>query len=112
MLIPNEDIITSRVTNWTYTNTRARVDIPLTTTYGSDPDLILKLLVESAKQHPGYVTDPPPAAYLLEFSPIGMQFLLIFWIPDIKVGMNTAKSDVMLHITRAFKANNITFATS
>jgi small-conductance mechanosensitive channel len=112
MLIPNEDLITSRVTNWTYTNSRARVDINITVKFGADPDRVLALLVKAAKELPNYVTDPEPAAYLLEFAPIGMQFLLTFWIPDVKTGMNAARSDVMMRITRDFKAENIEFAHS
>ena len=112
MLIPNEDLITSRVTNWTYTNTRARIDITLTTEYGANADLVLGLLVQAAKEHPGYITDPAPTAFLSEFNDHGMQFLLTFWIPDIKTGMSAARSDVMLRITHAFAANNILFAKS
>lgn len=112
MLIPNEDLITSRVTNWTYTNTRARVDITLTTEHATDPELVISLLLQTAKEHPSYVTDPSPAAYLTEINPTGMVFLLIFWIPDIKAGMNPAKSDVLSRIAAKFKANNIVFATT
>jgi small-conductance mechanosensitive channel len=110
MLIPNEDLITSRVTNWTYTNTRARIDITLTTVFSADPDLVLKLLVQAANEYPGHITDPAPTAMMSEFTDHGMQFLLTFWIPDIKQGMSIAKSDVMLRIARAFKASGIEFA--
>ncbi len=110
MLIPNEDLITSRVTNWTYTNTRARVDIPLTVQYGTNADLVLSLLLQAAKEHPEHITDPPPSAFLTEFNEHGMHFLLTFWIPDIKEGMNGARSEVMLRITRAFAAQNVVFA--
>lgn len=110
MLIPNEELIISKVTNWTYTNTRARIDITMTLEHGTDPALVINLLVEAAKQYPDHVTDPTPTAYLTEFTDRGMQFLLIFWIPDIKAGMNPARSDVMQRITAAFKTNNIAFA--
>jgi small-conductance mechanosensitive channel len=110
MLIPNEDLIVGKVTNWTYTNTRARIDISLTVTYESDVDLVQKLLLKAAKGYTYCLSDPSPACHLREFNDKGLQFMLIFWIADIKAGMAAAKSDVMFSIVRAFREHNIIFA--
>lgn len=110
ILIPNEELIIGRVTNWTYTNTRARIDISLTITFGSDVDLARKLLIEAAKGHRLCISEPPPAAQLRDFVDRGIQMLLVFWIPDVTQGMSTVKSDVMLQIINSFRQAGIRFA--
>ncbi len=110
MLIPNEDLIVGKVTNWTYTNTRARIDILISAAFDSDVDTVLKLLLEAAQGHSNCLKTPAPAAYMKEFTDHGIQFLLVFWIPDVKDGMSPTRSDVMLSIVRAMRSNNIAFA--
>lgn len=110
MLIPNEDLIIGKVTNWTYTNTRARIDIALSVVYESDIDLVRKLLLASAESYPQCLNDPKPSCFLKEFGERGMQFLLVFWIPDIQTGPASAKSDVMMRIVTAFRAHGVVFA--
>ncbi len=110
VLIPNEDLIIGKVTNWTYTNTRARIEISLVLTFDSDIDLARKLLIEAAKGHRLCISEPPPAAHVKEFVDRGIQILLVFWIPDVTQGMNSARSDVMLQIIRSFRQSGIKFA--
>ena len=110
ILIPNEDLITGKVTNWTYTNTRARIDIVLSVVFDSDIDLVQKLMLQAARDFPTCISDPPPACLLKEFTDHGIQMQIVFWIPDLKTGMGAAKSDVMLRIIHAFRQNNVSFA--
>ena len=110
LLIPNEDLVTSKVTNWTYTNTRARIDITVTIKYDSDVELAQKLLVEAAARFKSCLLEPKPAAHLKEFTNIGINIMLIFWIPDVTQGMIAAKSDVMLDIINAFRKSGIQFS--
>lgn len=112
MLIPNEDLITGKVTNWTYTNTRARAEILLTVTYQSDAEKVMELLITAAKQHRLCLTNPAPVCIFKEFTDRGMQFSLSFWIADVKTGLSIARSDVMRAITRSFKDAGIEFAVS
>jgi len=110
VLIPNEDLIIGKVTNWTYTNTRARIEILLSVTYGSDVGLARKLLIEAAKGHRLCISEPPPAAYIREFLERGIQIMLVFWIPDVNQGMASSKSDVMTEVIQSFRENGIRFA--
>ena len=110
VLVPNEDLIIGKVTNWTYTNTRARIDITLTITYNSDVGLARKLLIEAAKVHRLCISEPPPAAHVREFTDRGIQIMLVFWIPDVNQGMVSSKSDVMLQIIQSFREHDIRFA--
>lgn len=110
VLVPNEDLIIGKVTNWTYTNTRARIDVTLTITYSSDVGLARKLMIEAAKAHRLCISEPPPAAHVREFTDRGIQIMLVFWIPDVNQGMVSSKSDVMLQIVQSFRENGIRFA--
>jgi len=112
ILVPNEDLITSKVTNWTYTNNKARVDINLSIAYDSDAETAIKLLLEAVKSSNKYINNPPPAAYLKEFNDRGIQLILVFWISDIKEGITPIKSEVMLKIIKSFAESGIKFAVS
>jgi small-conductance mechanosensitive channel len=105
-LIPNEDLVTQRVTNWTYTDNNTLVKIAFTTNYDADPRRVCKLAADTATAHPRATKGKAPNCILTEFTETGMKFSLTFWIanPD---GMDNVKSDVMLSLWDAFKAEGI-----
>jgi len=105
-LIPNEDLVTQRVTNWTYTDKNTLVKIAFATNYDADPRLVCKLAIETAASHPRATRGKTPNCILTEFAEAGMKFSLTFWIgePD---GMDNVKSDVMLALWDAFKREGI-----
>ena len=110
ILVPNEELVTNKVTNWTYTNTRARIDINLTIEFNSDVELAQKLLIAAAKNYKHCISTPAPAANLREFNERGIHIMLIFWIPDITEGAAIVKSTVMLEIIKSFRQAGINFA--
>src|ERR1700761_7436821 len=81
-LIPNEDLVTQRVTNWTYTDKNTLVKIAFATNYDADPRLVCRLAVETASGHPRATKGKTPNCILTEFTEAGMKFALTFWIPD------------------------------
>lgn len=105
-LIPNEDLVTQKVTNWTYTDRNTLVKIAFATNYDANPRQVCKLAAETASAHPRATKGRTPGCILTEFAEAGMKFSLTFWIaePD---GMDGVKSDVMLALWDAFKANGI-----
>ncbi|MBR0869848.1 mechanosensitive ion channel [Bradyrhizobium tropiciagri] len=105
-LIPNEDLVTQKVTNWTYTDKNTLVKIAFSTNYDANPRQVCKLAVETASAHPRATKGKTPNCILNEFAEAGMKFSLTFWIADPD-GMDTVKSDVMLSLWDAFKANGI-----
>jgi small-conductance mechanosensitive channel len=105
-LIPNEDLVTQRVVNWTYTDKNTLVKIAFATNYDADPRLVTKLAKEMAAASPRAIKGKPPNCVLTEFAEAGMKFSLTFWIADPD-GMDTVKSDVMLALWDAFKHENI-----
>jgi small-conductance mechanosensitive channel len=105
-LIPNEDLVTQKVTNWTYTDQNTLVKVNFGTNYDADPRLVCKLAVTVAARAPRAIKSRPPNCILVEFAEIGMKFSLTFWIPDPD-GMVNVKSEVMLALWEAFKQEGI-----
>src|SRR6201996_5827350 len=105
-LIPNEDLVTQKVTNWTYTDKNTLVKVNFGTNYDADPRMVCKLAAEIAAVHPRASKGKTPNCLLTEFTEAGMKFSLSFWIPDPD-GMDNVKSDVMLALWDAFKREGI-----
>jgi len=108
MMIPNEDFIINRVTNWTFNDRKGRLEINIGVAYESDIEKAKELILEAAKEHPRCINDPEPTCYLKEFADSSVNFMLFFWLADVSKGRYRAKSDVMLSIWKKFKEHNIT----
>lgn len=106
MIIPNEEFITKKVTNWTYSDTLGQISIPVGIVYGSDVEKAHGLLLEAAQEHMLCLADPAPTCFLKQFAHHGIQLQLQFWVADISSG-TVASSDVMFSILRKFKAEGI-----
>lgn len=107
-LIPNENLITTDVINWSYGDRNVRIKIPVQISYGDDPEKAMALMVEESGKHPRVLQDPPAVGRLLEFGDNGIGLELRIWINDPEQGVNNVRSDLNLAIWRAFRENNIT----
>lgn len=107
IMVPNDDFITNRVTNWTYTSTGAQIEIRVSVAHSADLDLAQKLMRDAAREHPCFSKANPLQCHLVEFSGEGMVFVLSFWIDDVYEGRVRVRSEVMLAIARAFKDNGV-----
>jgi small-conductance mechanosensitive channel len=105
-LIPNEDLVTQKVTNWTYTDKNTLVKVNFGTNYDADPRLVCKLAMDVATTAPRAIKGKPPNCILTEFTEAGMKFSLTFWIADPD-GMDNVKSEVMLSLWDVFKREGI-----
>jgi small-conductance mechanosensitive channel len=105
-LIPNEDLITQKVVNWTYTDKNTLLKVNFSTNYDADPRLVCRLAIEAAEASPRATKGKPPNCIITEFAEAGMKFTLTFWIADPD-GMDRVKSDVMLSLWDAFKHDDI-----
>jgi small-conductance mechanosensitive channel len=105
-LIPNEDLVTQKVVNWTYTDKNTLVKVLFSTNYDAEPRLVCKLAIEIAAAAPRAIKNKPPNCILTEFAEAGMKFSLTFWIADPD-GMDNVKSDVMLALWDVFKREGI-----
>ena len=107
-LIPNENLVTSDVINWSYSNPNVRLKIPVSISYGDNPEQALGLLNEAANNCNRVLTDPPPVARLMEFGDNGIHLELRIWISDPQNGISNVRSDLNLAIWRLFKQAGIT----
>lgn len=105
-LIPNEDLITQKVTNWTYTDKNALVKINFGTNYDANPRLVCKLAVEVAAAAKAALKSKPPTCLLTEFTDAGMKFSLTVWVADPD-NIGTTQNEVMLALWDAFKREDI-----
>lgn len=107
ILIPNEDFITNRVTNWTLSSTKARIQINLGVAYGSDIERAQELILQAAREHPRCIDDPAPQCFLLNFGDSSVDFTLLFWVENVVDGRWAPQSEVMFAIWRKFREHGI-----
>ncbi len=108
LMVPNENFITSQVTNWTFSNTLGRIDIDIGVSYGSDLEQVQALMLEAALEHPRCSSEPEPQCYLVDFAESSVNFRLYFWVADVVEGRLRPASDVRFSIWRKFQDNGIT----
>jgi small-conductance mechanosensitive channel len=107
-LVPNQHLITNPVINWSYTDPRVRLKLPIRVSYKDDPELAMRLLLQATDGHRRVIRDPAPVARLMGFGDSGIELELRFWIPDPKEGVNNVRSDVNREIWRLFSEHGVT----
>jgi len=107
-LVPNQNLITNPVINWSYTDPRVRLKLPIRVSYKDDPELAMKLLLQATDEHPRILREPAPVARLMGFGDHGIELELRFWIPDPQEGVNNVRSDVNRRIWSLFKDHAVT----
>ncbi len=106
-LIPNEDLITSQVVNWSHSNEFVRLDIYFGTAYGDDPHEVRKIAVEAAKSVERVLKYRPPVCHIVGFGDSSVDYILRFWIKDPTEGLTNVRGAVFLALWDGFKENNI-----
>jgi small-conductance mechanosensitive channel len=109
-LIPNEDLITQPVVNWSYTDQLVRMEATIAVAYSSDPHQVRRVAVEAAKEVERVLGEPLPVCHLASFGDSSIEFLLRFWIDDPEAGSANVTGQVLLQVWDAFKAEGIQFA--
>lgn len=106
-LIPNEDLLTQQVINWSYSNNQVRLKVPVGISYQADVHKAIALCIEAAKESPRVLAEPAPVCLLKGFGDNAVELEQRFWIRDARNGVTNVKSEVLLRIWDKFKANNI-----
>jgi small-conductance mechanosensitive channel len=109
VIIPNADLVTNQVTNWTLSNRRARLIIPVGVAYGSDVPLVIETLKSCADAHSMVVKAPAPQVLFLSFGESSLDFELRVWIFDVDNRLTT-QSELHQDIDRRFREGNIEIA--
>lgn len=107
-LVPNQSLIVNPVINWSYTDPRVRLKLPVRVSYRSDPEQALALLLQAAEGQKRILRDPGPVSRMMGFNDYGFDLELRFWISDPQEGVNNVRSEVNRSIWRLFQENNIT----
>jgi small-conductance mechanosensitive channel len=107
-LVPNQNLITNSVINWSYSDQRVRLRLPVMVSFKDDPEVCLQVLIDAAANHPRILKDPGPVSRLMSFENYGMRLEVRFWIRDPMNGVNNVRSDVNREIWRLFKKHGIT----
>jgi len=107
MIIPNSLITTSKVINWSHQSLKTRFRIDVGVAYGSDVDLVLKILTESAYEHKEVKDREQLEARFVNFGNSSLDFQLLFYSTNV-FRIERIKSDIRKIIDRKFRENNIT----
>ncbi len=106
-LIPNEEIITQRVENWSHSDRAVRFKIPVGISYGSDVRLAIKLCLEAANEVGRVLKDPETKCLLKGFGDSSVDLEIRIWVNDPENGRSNIKSEVLLGVWDRFHENNI-----
>jgi len=106
-IVPNEQLITSRVENLSLTDSRVYQSTNISVAYDSDVDLVRNLLHAAAAAQARVLADPPPNAMLANFGADGLEFTLGYWVADPDKGSGALRSDVNRAILAALRSHQI-----
>lgn len=106
-LVPNQNLITNQVINWSYSDKRVRLKLPVRVSYQNDPEDAMAVLIQAAACSPRILRQPEPVVRLMSFHDYGFDLELRFWIADPQAGVNNVRSDVNRTIWRLFKQHGI-----
>jgi small-conductance mechanosensitive channel len=106
-LIPNEDLITQRVTNWSFSNDLIRMHVKVGISYESDPHEAIRLALDAARNVPRVLTEPAPNCLLVNFGDSTIDLELRFWISDPVNGTANVRSQIMLNIWDLYRQHGI-----
>lgn len=106
-LIPNEDIITHQVFNWTHQHDNVRLKIRVRVAYDTDVRKALALMRDAAGRPARVLKTPVPNPLVVGFGDNGLELELRFWIADVRNGIHNVSSEVFVEILDLFRENAI-----
>ena len=106
MIVPNSDLVSSTVTNWTLSDRQTRLIIKIGVAYGSDVQKVTRILLGIAQENPFVMKFPEPAVYFMSFGSSSLDFELRAWVADIDIRLKTM-NQINYEIERLFRENGI-----
>lgn len=106
VIIPNSDMLSNAVTNWTYKDKFGRIEVRVGVAYGSDTDQVREILLSCANTHPEISKWPEPFVLFMDFGGSALEFELRAFIPDIE-NVYIVASDLRFAIDQAFREAGI-----
>ncbi|UWQ51623.1 mechanosensitive ion channel [Leisingera caerulea] len=108
-LIPNEDLITTQVVNWSHSDRFVRLDLTFGTAYGDDPHKVRKIAIEAASSVNRVLQygSKKPVCHITGFGDSSVDYVLRFWIDDPTGGLTNIRGNVFLALWDSFQAQGI-----
>ncbi len=106
VIVPNGQLISKEVINWTLSDKKRRMEVPLGVAYDSDPQFVQGLVMEILRKHPMILQQPEPLVYFLGVGQFAMDFEMLFWVSDYSQG-RSIRSEVQFSVFKIMKENNI-----
>lgn len=106
-LVPNEQLITEKVENWSFSSKKVRLRLPIGVAYGSDVRKAISIACDIAGRFDRVVKDPAPVCRVVELGESSINLELRIWIEDPNNGTANIQSDILLLILDEFKIHNI-----
>ena len=110
IFLPNADLVSKKIVNWTHKDPRGRAEIVVGVAYGSDTGLIKDLLIQCALSNPHVLKEPPPFVLFNDFGDNALILHLRFWIMHIVLAKDRVSSEIRFEIDRVFKERGIEIA--
>ncbi|MDG5492401.1 mechanosensitive ion channel family protein [Psychroserpens sp. SPM9] len=107
LVIPNHLYLTNSLYNWTQNGTLTRESVEVGVAYGSDVQLVKKLLLQAASTHPDVISSPEPSVVFTNFGDSSLNFKLVFTLAD-SFKAQFPKSDIRFEIDKLFREHNVT----
>jgi small-conductance mechanosensitive channel len=107
IFVPNSALIANQVTNWTHRNdVRIRRDVMVGVAYGSDVQLVKRLLLDAATEHPAVLDNPAPWVVFNDFGASSLDFIVRFWVRHLDLALSTS-SELREAIDQKFRENGV-----
>jgi len=107
VIVPNGDLISTRVTNWTLSDRQRRMILRVGVAYGTEPERVLEILLRVAREHPNILDAPAPFARFAGFGDSSLDFELWAFVPRFEIFWPT-QNDLLLSIHAALREAGIT----
>ncbi len=109
LIVPNKDLITGRLLNWTLSDSTNRTVITVGIAYGSDTELACKILLDACAAHPNVLVDPTPTAFFENFADSTLQITLRFFLQTLDQRLQT-RHELLTTINKMFSEAGIEIA--
>lgn len=106
IIVPNGDILSQHMVNWTMGSSKRRYEIPISVAYGTDLKFVKSILSELLNTNSIILKNPEPLIWVTKFNDSSIDFVIKYWVPHFNYG-NDVKSDLIMEIDEKFKLNGI-----
>ncbi len=107
ILIPNEELVTNKLINWTLSNTEVRNTVDIGVSYDSNLHLVQELILEAIMMNKKISQKKPPAVFLKDFGDNAVIFEMVYWVRDVTQNWKDVRSEILFEIWDKFKTHQI-----